>query len=93
MNISSHHSMWCRFAPELFGAPLTGDDDVISTQVEQKGGLTYYRWEVKPHHLVAATAVGNRVFILATTSNSRQWRKAADDLRVIQKSFSVPGTA
>lgn len=77
------------FAPELFGAPLV-EGDILNTQTVEKGGLTYYEWEVKPHHLVTATAVGNRLFILATSSNSRQWRKGEADLRAIQKSFSVP---
>ena len=77
------------FAPELFGKPLD-EDDVIATETATRGGLTYYFWELKPHHLVAATAVGNRVFILSTTSNSRQWRKAEAELRVAQRSFYVP---
>lgn len=76
------------FAPELYGKPLM-DDDVLDTSVVEDGGLTYYQWQVKPHHLVSATAVGNRVFILSTTSNSRQWRKAKDDLLRVQKSFRV----
>lgn len=49
--------------------------------------------EVKPHRLVAATAVGNRLFILAAAANSRQWRKAQDKLRVMQRSFRVPPPA
>ena len=77
------------FAPELYGKPLDADD-VVETEVVQDGGLTYYQWCVKPHHLVSATAVGNRLFILSTTSNSRQWRRGADDLVKIQKSFRVP---
>jgi len=77
------------FAPELYGKPLL-EDDVLDTQVKEKDGLTYYQWEVKPHHLVTATAVGNRLFILSTTSNSRQWRKAQGNLRVVADSFTVP---
>lgn len=47
---------------------------------------------VKPHNLVAATARGNRVFILAVrASNSRSWKKYEPQLRVIQESFLVPG--
>lgn len=76
------------FAPELYGKPLM-EDDVLETDVVEDGGLTYYQWEVKPHHLVSATAVGNRLFILSTTSNSRQWRRAKDDLQTVQKSFRV----
>lgn len=76
------------FAPELYGAPLQ-EDDVIETEVEQVDGLYYYRWSVKPHHLVSATAVGNRLIILSTTSNSRQWRRGKDNLKRIQNSFKV----
>ena len=78
------------FAPELYGKPLM-EDDVIDSEVvtPDRSLLTYYRWQVKPHHLVAATAVGNRLFILSTTSNSRQWRRAKDNLIEIQKSFRV----
>jgi len=77
------------FAPELFGSPIV-DGDVLATETATKDGLDYYYWEVKPHHLIAATAVGNRLFILSTTSNSLQWRRAATNLRIIQKSFTVP---
>lgn len=76
------------FAPELYGKPLM-EDDVLGTAVVKDGGLTYYQWQVKPHHLVSATALGNRLFILSTTSNSRQWRRAKDDLVQVQESFRV----
>ena len=46
---------------------------------------------VKPHALVAATALGNRLFILnVAASSSRQWKKHAEQLETIQKSFFVP---
>ena len=46
---------------------------------------------VKPHALVAATALGNRLFILnVAASSSRQWKKFSDELEVVQKSFFVP---
>lgn len=77
------------FAPEIFGAPLS-DDDVLVTETAQIDGVTYYYWEVKPHHLVAATAVGNRLFMMVLNANGRQWRKAENNLRVMQKSFFVP---
>ena len=44
----------------------------------------------QPHHLVTATAVGNRVFLLTVAANSRQWRVAQQKLRAIQDSFWVP---
>lgn len=77
------------FAPEIFGAPLS-EDDVLVTETAQIDGVTYYYWEVKPHHLVAATAVGNRLFMLVLNANGRQWRKAEANLRAMQKSFFVP---
>lgn len=47
--------------------------------------------ELKPHNLVAATAVGNRVFIISVSAkNSRTWQKNKDQLRLIQESFFVP---
>jgi hypothetical protein len=46
---------------------------------------------VKPHNLVSATAVGNRVFILnITPRSSRTWAKTATALRRMQESFYVP---
>jgi hypothetical protein len=81
------------FAPELFGRPLD-DEDVLRQEVLKKGNITYYEWELKPHNLVAATAVGNRVFILSVTAkNSRTWQKTKDTLRTIQESFFVPPVA
>lgn len=62
----------------------------------QKGAIAkpYHKqhWscrELKPHHLVAATAFRNRMFLIAMSANGRQWRKAADKLRFIQQSFRV----
>lgn len=77
------------FAPELFGAPLN-EGDVVDTKVEARGGVTYYSWELKPHRLVAAAAVRNRLFLMAISANGRQWRRSADDLRRIQQTFTVP---
>lgn len=77
------------FAPEIFGTPLN-EGDVLATEVVKKDGVPYYQWEVKPHNLVTATAVGNRLFLMVITANSRQWRKAESQLRVIQQSFFVP---
>ncbi|KAK9832843.1 hypothetical protein WJX81_006562 [Elliptochloris bilobata] len=76
------------FAPELYGAPLS-DGDVLDTQTERKGTLTYYQWELKPHRLVAATAFRNRMFLIALDAKGGQWRKASEALRHIQRSFRV----
>ena len=84
------------FAPELFGAPLEAGD-VEETEVVKKGNLTYYRWLVKPllgstqRHAVAATAVGNRVFILTCAAKPREWKRAGAELKAIAASFTVPG--
>ncbi|GAB4820194.1 hypothetical protein N2152v2_007240 [Parachlorella kessleri] len=80
------------FAPELYGKPIT-EEDVLDTRVEKYDGVPYYLWELRPHNLVTATAVGNRVFILAVSANGRQWRKGEDKLRHIQESFRVPELA
>jgi len=80
------------FAPELYGKPLL-DGDILETQEFERDGLPYYMWSVKPHHLVTATAVGNRLFILSTTANSRQWRRAEKNLKKIAESFTVPKLA
>eukprot|EP00890_Picochlorum_soloecismus_P002135 jgi/Picsp_1/2922/NSC_01147-R1_psbp domain-containing protein chloroplastic-like len=80
------------FAPELYGKPLL-DGDILDTQEFERDGLPYYMWSVKPHHLVTATAVGNRLFILSTTANSRQWRRAEKNLKKIAESFTVPNLA
>lgn len=78
------------FAPELYGGPLD-EESVVRTEVKQKEGITYYEWELKPHTLVTATAMRNRLFLISIkATNSRQWRKIRDSLRIIQDSFSVP---
>jgi len=78
------------FAVELFGAPLN-PGDVLETDVsvDKGSGLTYYRWTLKPHRLVAATAVGNRLFFLAISATGVQWRRAEAELRAISASFRV----
>ncbi|KAK9814544.1 hypothetical protein WJX72_007668 [[Myrmecia] bisecta] len=77
------------FAPELFGQPLNEGDVLLQEVAKGDPGLTYYRWELKPHHLVAATAFKNRVFLIALSANGRQWRKAEEELRHIQNSFRI----
>ena len=77
------------FAPELFGAPLD-DGDVLETDVSRVDGLTYYRWALARHRLVAATAVANRLFLLSVTATGPQWRRAEPALRAVWQSFRVP---
>ena len=45
--------------------------------------------DIKPHNLVAATAFGNRLFIMALKANGAQWRRSGPQLREILDSFSV----
>lgn len=77
------------FTPELYGAPLV-DGDVQDTKVYRKDGELYYQWRMKPHRYVVATATGNRVFLLAASANSRQFRKSSESLQTIVDSLYVP---
>ena len=45
--------------------------------------------ELKPHRLVTATAVKNRLILLSITANARQWRKSQDHLKHMWKSLSI----
>lgn len=85
------------FAPELWGQPLS-DGELVDTQVLERDGKAFYRWEVKPfqqskHLLITATATRNRVFIMLVGANSRQWRKSQQELASIVDSFNVPLSA
>ncbi|KAL3133957.1 hypothetical protein ABBQ32_008404 [Trebouxia sp. C0010 RCD-2024] len=83
------------FALEIFGAPLA-EGDVLQEEVEKRDdGLTYYNWELKPHKLVTATAVKNRLILMSITANPRQYRKSQDKLRHMWKSLEIvsPETA
>lgn len=77
------------FGPELFGKPVD-DEDILNMEVDSHDGLTYYYFETKPHNLVACTSTGNRMFILAMKASARQWKKHAEVLQVVQKTFRVP---
>ena len=45
--------------------------------------------ELKPHRLVTATAVKNRLILMSITANARQWRKSQDHLKHMWKSLSI----
>jgi len=77
------------FAPEVMGNPIE-EEDVASTIVEERDGLLYYQFEVRPRTIICATATGNRLFLLVTKSSYRQWSQHADELRDIARSFRVP---
>jgi len=51
--------------------------------------------ELKPHKLVTATAVKNRLILMSITANPRQYRKSQDKLRHMWKSLEIvsPETA
>ena len=66
---------------------------MLDAKVVTKDGLIFYVYELKQHRLVAATATGNRLYMLATKCNSLQWRKHGASLLAIRDSFSVPPSA
>jgi hypothetical protein len=76
------------FGPELYGKPID-DEDILDAKMEERGGLTYYTFETRPHNLCAMTAYRNRLFILSLRSSALQWKKAKSDLLAIQKTFEV----
>lgn len=61
----------------------------MQQNVETKDGRTYYSWEIKPHRLVTATAVKNRLILMSITSNARQWRKSQDHVKHMWKSLDI----
>eukprot|EP00887_Chlorella_sp_A99_P000195 scaffold13.g195.t1 len=73
--------------------PLSSQRLLPALQVLQKGGRPYYEYELRGHRLVSATAVGNRLFMLAARCNSRQWRHSEAHLRTMIASFYVPPLA
>eukprot|EP00798_Chlamydomonas_sp_ICE-L_P013930 gene13930-19860_t len=77
------------FAPELYGGPLDEDDIMEMDSRVSDSGLEYYFYKLNKGRLVAATAVKNRLFLLAITSNSRQYKRFEDQLITIRDSFSV----
>eukprot|EP00667_Euglena_gracilis_P012576 EG_transcript_12922 len=77
------------FAPEIRGEPLE-EEDLKSVEVENRDGLLYYQYELRPRTVVSMTSTGNRLFILVARSpGPRQWAKFAADLTTIATSFRV----
>lgn len=68
---------------------LVQEDDVLQQDVESKNGRTYYSWEIKPHRLVSATAVKNRLILLSINASPRQWRKSQNHVKHMWKSLDV----
>lgn len=56
------------FGPEVIGENVEGK--VLSMQVAEHMGRTYYQFELEPPHvLITATAAGNRLYLFNVTAN------------------------
>lgn len=88
--LGSPQKMLEGFAPELVGGPVE-PRDIVSMDVVQKDGLTYYTYEVSQPRkaLVSITACLNRVYLCRVSSTSRVFKRAKDDLISIRDSFGV----
>ncbi|XP_015384228.2 psbP domain-containing protein 4, chloroplastic isoform X2 [Citrus sinensis] len=76
------------FGPEVIGENVEGK--VLSMNVEEHSGRTYYRYELEPPHvLITATAAGNRLYLFSVTGNGLQWKRHYTDLKKIADSFRV----
>ncbi|KAG0587247.1 hypothetical protein KC19_2G151300 [Ceratodon purpureus] len=76
------------FGPEITGQNVEGK--VKSMDVKEYNGRTYYQFELDgPHVLIAATAAGNRLYLMSVSANGRQWKKYAPALKEIVDSFRV----
>lgn len=72
--------------------PPPTDNEILETFVDKRGGLTFYNFHCYPFYLVSMTATRNRLFIMTTACNARQWKKYEADFRKMQKSFQVAST-
>uniref|UniRef100_A0A7N0V4V5 PsbP C-terminal domain-containing protein n=1 Tax=Kalanchoe fedtschenkoi TaxID=63787 RepID=A0A7N0V4V5_KALFE len=76
------------FGPEVIGENVEGK--VVSTDVVEHEGRTYYQFELEPpHFFITATAAGNRLYLFSITANGLQWKKNYKDLKRIATSFRV----
>ncbi|WOL01559.1 psbP domain-containing protein 4, chloroplastic [Canna indica] len=76
------------FGPEVIGENV--EDKVLSTQVVEHSGRTYYQFELEPPHvLITATAAGNRLYLFNVTGSGLQWKRHYKDLKQIADSFRV----
>lgn len=56
------------FGPEVIGENVEGK--VISMNVAEHSGRTYYQYELEPPHaLITATAAGNRLYLFNVTAS------------------------
>ncbi|KAK1288283.1 hypothetical protein QJS10_CPB19g00016 [Acorus calamus] len=76
------------FGPEVIGENVEGK--VLSMDVVQHSGRTYYQFELEPPHvLITATAAGNRLYLFNITAKGLQWKRHYKDLKQIADSFRV----
>uniref|UniRef100_A0A0F7GYT7 Photosystem II reaction center PsbP family protein n=1 Tax=Pelargonium hortorum TaxID=4031 RepID=A0A0F7GYT7_PELHO len=76
------------FGPEVIGENVEGK--VLSMDVAQHSGRTYYQFELEPPHvIITATAAGNRLYLFSVTANGLQWKRNYKDLKKIADSFRV----
>uniref|UniRef100_A0A0F7GXK7 Photosystem II reaction center PsbP family protein n=1 Tax=Erodium gruinum TaxID=337380 RepID=A0A0F7GXK7_9ROSI len=76
------------FGPEVIGENVEGK--VLSMEVAEHSGRTYYQFELEPPHvLIMATAAGNRLYLFNVTANGLQWKRNYKDLKKIANSFRV----
>lgn len=76
------------FGPEVIGENVEGK--VMSVNVVQDSGRTYYQYELEPPHvLITATAAGNRLYLFNVTGSGLQWKRHYKDLKKIADSFRV----
>uniref|UniRef100_A0A0F7GXM3 Photosystem II reaction center PsbP family protein n=1 Tax=Pelargonium tetragonum TaxID=122197 RepID=A0A0F7GXM3_9ROSI len=76
------------FGPEVIGENVEGK--VLSMEVTQHSGRTYYQFELEPPHvIITATAAGNRLYLFSVTANGLQWKRNYKDLKRIADSFRV----
>ncbi|KAL5145580.1 PsbP domain-containing protein 4, chloroplastic [Glycine soja] len=76
------------FGPEMIGENVEGK--VLSANVAEHEGRTYYQFELEPPHIfITATAAGNRLYLFGVTGSGLQWKRHYDDLKKIAESFRV----
>uniref|UniRef100_A0A1D1XTZ1 PsbP domain-containing protein 4, chloroplastic n=1 Tax=Anthurium amnicola TaxID=1678845 RepID=A0A1D1XTZ1_9ARAE len=87
-NIGPPEKVINAFGPEVIGENVEGK--VLSMEVADHSGRTYYQYELEPPHaLITATAAGNRLYLFNITANGLQWKKHYKDLKQIADSFRV----
>ncbi|PIA47694.1 hypothetical protein AQUCO_01400357v1 [Aquilegia coerulea] len=87
-NIGPPEKVISAFGPEVIGENVDGK--VLSTEVTEHEGRTYYHFELEPPHaLITATAAGNRLYLFNVTANGLQWKRHSKELKRISETFRV----